>query len=137
MYCLRLSWGKVTESWCWCIPYLGSKNQLMVTSRLRARNLDGFVRSLHLKSMYLKIWWSPIFIAPIVIGPIFAAMNWLWRWHMKKDALHLKSMYHTRAIISRGLYIFYSIFHSGLYSKAVNITDNLYTKQGYSSTQGL
>ena len=51
-YCLRLSWGKVTESWCWCIPYLGSKNQLMVTSRLRARNLDGFVRSLHLKCMY-------------------------------------------------------------------------------------
>ena len=55
---------------------------------------------------------------------------------MKKDALHLKSMYHTRAIISRGLYIFYSIFHSGLYSKAVNITDNLCTKQGNSSIFG-
>jgi hypothetical protein len=41
--------------------------------------------------------------------------------------------YHTRAIISHGLYNFYFIFHCGLYCKAVNITDNLYTKQGNSS----
>ena len=38
--------------------------------------------------------------------------------------------YRTRAIISRGLYIFYPIFQCGLYCRAVNITDNLCTKQG-------
>ena len=38
----------------------------------------------------------------------------------------------TRAIISRGLYIFYPIL-CGLKSRAVNITDNLCTKQGNSS----
>ena len=41
--------------------------------------------------------------------------------------------YRTSAIISRGLYNFYPIFHCGLYSKAANITDNLCTKQGNSS----
>ena len=35
----------------------------------------------------------------------------------------------SSAIISLGLYIFYHIFHCGLYSKAVNITDD-FTKQG-------
>ena len=30
---------------------------------------------------------------------------------------------------SQGLYIFYPIFHWGLYCRAVSITDNLYTKQ--------
>ena len=39
-------------------------------------------------------------------------------------------MYHPRAIISCGLYIFYPIFQCGLYCRAVNITDNLCTKQG-------
>ena len=40
--------------------------------------------------------------------------------------------YRTGAIIGRGLYIFYPIFHCGLYIRAVSITDNLCTKQGYS-----
>ena len=44
-----------------------------------------------------------------------------------------KDTYHTRAIISRGLYIFYPIFHCGLYCRAVSITDILCTKQGNSS----
>ena len=33
-----------------------------------------------------------------------------------------------------GLYIFYPIFHCGLYCRVVNITDNLCTKNGNSST---
>ena len=37
--------------------------------------------------------------------------------------------YRTRAIISRGLYIFYPKFHCGLYSKAAYITDSLCTKK--------
>ena len=45
-------------------------------------------------------------------------------------------MYRTRAIISRGLYIFYPIFNCGLYCRAVSITDNLCTKQGNSSIFG-
>ena len=44
-----------------------------------------------------------------------------------------KLNYRTRAIINRGLYIFYPIFHCGLYCRAVNITDNLCTKKGNSS----
>ena len=51
---------------------------------------------------------------------------------------HKKSgcVYHTRAIICPGLYIFYPIFHCRLYCRAVNITDNLCTKQGNSSIFG-
>ena len=41
-----------------------------------------------------------------------------------------ENMYRTSAIISRGLYIFYPIFHCGLYCRAVSIADNLCTKQG-------
>jgi hypothetical protein len=37
--------------------------------------------------------------------------------------------YRTRANISCGLYIFYFIFHCGLYCRAVSITNNLCTKQ--------
>ena len=37
-----------------------------------------------------------------------------------------------RAIISRALYIFYPIFHCGLYCRAVTTKVNLYTKQGNS-----
>ena len=37
------------------------------------------------------------------------------------------------AIISRSLYKSYPIFNCGLYCRAVNITDNLSTKQGNSS----
>ena len=48
-----------------------------------------------------------------------------------------ENYYRTRAIISLGLYIFYPIFHCGLYSKAVNITDNLCTKQGNSSKKSV
>ena len=33
-------------------------------------------------------------------------------------------VYRTRTIISHGLYIFYPIFHCGLYCRAVNIKDN-------------
>ena len=44
-----------------------------------------------------------------------------------------RAIYRTRAIISRGLYIFYNIFHCGLYCRAVTITINLYTEQGNSS----
>ena len=44
------------------------------------------------------------------------------------------SIYRMRAIISHDLYIFYPIFHCGLYCRAVNIADNLCTKQGNSST---
>ena len=44
--------------------------------------------------------------------------------------------YRTRAIISRGLYIFYPILYCGLYCRAVSNTDNLCTKQGNSSIFG-
>ena len=37
--------------------------------------------------------------------------------------------YHTRAIITRGLYIFNLIFHCGLYSREVGVTDSLCTKK--------
>ena len=46
-------------------------------------------------------------------------------------------MYSTRAIISRGLYTFYPIFHCGLHCRAINITDNLCTKQRNSSILSL
>ena len=39
-------------------------------------------------------------------------------------------IYRTRAIINRGLYILYPIFHCGLYCRAVSVTDKLCTKQG-------
>ena len=48
------------------------------------------------------------------------------------QAKDLEYMYRTRAIITCGLYIFYPIFHCGLYCRDVNITDNLCTKQGNS-----
>ena len=41
--------------------------------------------------------------------------------------VQLVSTYCTRATISRGLYIFYSIFH--LYFRDINITDKLFTKK--------
>ena len=41
--------------------------------------------------------------------------------------------YRMHAIITRGLYISYSIFHCGLYCRAVSVIDNLCTKQGNSS----
>ena len=44
--------------------------------------------------------------------------------------------YRTRSIITRGLYIFYHIFHCGLYCRAASVTDNLCTKQGNSSIFG-
>ena len=37
----------------------------------------------------------------------------------------LQIVYLARSIITHGLYIFYSIFHCGLYCRAVSITDNL------------
>ena len=37
---------------------------------------------------------------------------------------------------SRGLYIFYPIFHCGLYCRVVSVTDNLCTKQENSSIFG-
>ena len=39
-----------------------------------------------------------------------------------------ENMYRTSAIISRGLYIFYPIFHCGLYCRAVSIADSLCNK---------
>ena len=48
-----------------------------------------------------------------------------------------ENMYRTSAIISRGLYIFYPIFHCGLYCRAVSIADNLCTKQGNSSMNSM
>ena len=44
---------------------------------------------------------------------------------------NVDSKYRTRAIITRGLYTFYPIFHCGLYSKAAIIADNLCTKKWY------
>ena len=40
----------------------------------------------------------------------------------------IRYTYRTRAIITRGLYIFYPIFHCSLYCRAVCVTDNLCTK---------
>ena len=56
----------------------------------------------------------------------------------RKDFFYKPSatIYRTRAIITRGLYIFYPIFHRGLYCRAVSVTDNLCTKQGISSIFG-
>ena len=36
-----------------------------------------------------------------------------------------RSVYRTRAIITRGLYLFYPIFHCGLYCRAVYIVERL------------
>ena len=41
--------------------------------------------------------------------------------------------FRTRTIISHSLYIYYPIFHCGLYCRVVNIKDNLCNKQGHSS----
>ena len=46
-----------------------------------------------------------------------------------KLLLNHQSKFRTRAIITRGLYIFYLIFYCGLYSREVNITDSLCTKK--------
>ena len=43
-----------------------------------------------------------------------------------------ETKYRTHAIITSSLYIFYPIFHCGLYCRAVSVTDNLCTKQGNS-----
>ena len=40
------------------------------------------------------------------------------------------------SIINHSLYIFYTIFHCGLYCRTVSITDYLCTKQGNSSIFG-
>ena len=40
-----------------------------------------------------------------------------------KSVLYLR--YRTRAIITRGLYLFYPIFHCGLYLRAVNTAERL------------
>ena len=50
--------------------------------------------------------------------------------HAKRDIIEIFLVYRTRAIITRGLYIFYPIFQCGLLSRAVNITDKLCTKLG-------
>ena len=52
------------------------------------------------------------------------------------DTFQMFFAYCKRAIITRSLYIFYPIFHCGLYCRAVNVTDNLCTKQGNSSIFG-
>ena len=39
-----------------------------------------------------------------------------------------RPLYRTRAIIIRGLYFFYPIFHCGLYCREVTVTDSLCTK---------
>ena len=48
-------------------------------------------------------------------------------------------IYRTRAIITRGLYIFYPIFQCGLKSREVNITDHLstYTRKVGPKIRGL
>ena len=62
------------------------------------------------------------------------------KWRFQCNTYVLKpfqpSIYCTRAIITRGLYIFYPIFHCGLYCRAVSVTDNLCTKPGNSSIFG-
>ena len=52
--------------------------------------------------------------------------------HTQKDNAErngYENRYRTRAIITRGLYIFYPIFHCGLYSREVSVTDSLCTKK--------
>ena len=46
-------------------------------------------------------------------------------------------IYCTLAIISRGLYIFYAIYHCSLYCRAVSITDNFCTKEESLQFRGL
>ena len=55
---------------------------------------------------------------------------------IKSQTKNNQTKYRTRAIKTRGLYIFYPIFHCGLYCRAVSVTDNLCTKQGNSSIFG-
>ena len=47
----------------------------------------------------------------------------------------LQNKYCLRAIITRGLYTFYPIFHCGLYSKAANITDHIYVIESGNSSK--
>jgi hypothetical protein len=51
--------------------------------------------------------------------------------HLGKVRNH--NRYRTHPIIGRGSYIFYPIFHCGLYCRAVSIIDNLCANQGNSS----
>ena len=44
--------------------------------------------------------------------------------------------YHTHAIITRSLYIFYPIFHCGLSCRAGSVTDDLCSKHENSSILG-
>ena len=48
--------------------------------------------------------------------------------------LYIPSKYRTRAIITRGLYFFYLIFHCGLYSRAVYIAERLVLQGNFSES---
>ena len=56
---------------------------------------------------------------PIKISTQYGPQNDSWNLSFVKD------IYRTRAIITRGLYLFYSIFHCGLYSRAVYTAERL------------
>ena len=73
------------------------------------------------------------YLSKISIFSCFTHETFLCEMASSKNKLYIYSTYRTRAIITRGLYIFYPIFHCGLYCRAVSITDNLCTKQGNSS----
>ena len=88
---------------------------------VRRNFLSNFVRSImKFQAILLTISWK------------IYSLNKEWR--LKRESFWCT----LRAIISRGLYIFYTAFHCGLYRRAVSVTDNIHvcTKQENSSIIG-
>ena len=76
------------------------------------------------------------FYFPAEIFQMLSQLNYLQLVLPYPEIFHSQLRYRTHAIITRGLYIFYPIFHCGLYCRAVSVTDNLCTKQVNSSIFG-
>ena len=74
---------------------------------------------------------------------IFFFLFWNWAfldWNLEQSLVWISSIerpnkYSMRAIISCGLYIFYPIFHCGLYCRAVNNTERLIFRDSFFATK--
>ena len=110
-------------------------------------------REKRIKSNYLSICLKKVAYVIIIDGATKKCFLHVWHYCLKEDRHIFKcrntyitviytykfhsenrqlqnEKYRMRAIIILGLYIFNPIFQCSLYSRAVNITDNLCTKQG-------
>ena len=76
---------------------------------------------------FITVYLLPTFCRRVILNQIDTYVSW---GVIESSLFTLFSICRTLAIISLGLYIFYPSIQCGLYTRAVNITDNLCTKQG-------